>query len=151
MHIAFTDSTVSISTPGYIKKMLKRFRPNYHSPAHRPATTPGKYTILIYRRIQLAKVNKSPPLSSTKTTELQAIVVTLLYYARAVGSTLLPISNEIASQQASPTANVMAAGNRALSYAAGQSTNAIIYHASVLSLSLSCSLCRWCLLFPRQS
>jgi hypothetical protein len=56
----------------------------------------------------------------------------------------------------------MAAANRALSYVAGHSTNAIIYHASdmilfsrvdasYLSRSASCSLCRWCLLFPRQS
>ncbi len=130
MHIAFTSSSVSISMPGYIEKMLKRFRPIYLFTAHRPAKTPGKYTVPIYRRIQLAKVDKSPPLSSTEKNELQAIVGTLLYYARAVDPTLLPISNKIASQQTSPTANVIAAANRALSYAAGHIINAIIYHAS---------------------
>jgi hypothetical protein len=98
MHIAFDEHSVSISMPGYITKMLKRFRPTYFSPSHRPATTPGKYTVAVYRRIQLAKVDTSPSLSPTETTELQAIVGTLLYYARAVDPTLLPISNEIASQ-----------------------------------------------------
>ncbi len=109
------------------------FRPTYLS-SYRPATTPGKYTIPVYRRIQLAKVDTSPPLSPTETTELQEIVSTLLYYARAVDPALLPISNEIASQQASPTAEGMAAANKALSYAAGHSTNAIIYHASDMIL-----------------
>jgi hypothetical protein len=134
MHITFDDHSVSISMPGYITKMLKRFRPTYLSASHRPATTPGKYTVPVYRRIQLAKVDTSPPLSATETTELQAIVGTLLYYARAVDPTLLPISNEIASQQASPTTKVMAAANRALSYAAGHSTNTIVYYASDMIL-----------------
>ena len=106
--------------------MLKRFRPSYLSSSHRPATTPGKYTVPVYCRIQIAKVDTSPPLSPTQTTELQAIVGTLLYYARAVDPTLLPISNEIASQQATPTTKVMAAANRALSYAAGHSDNTIV-------------------------
>ena len=141
--------------------MLKRFRPTYLSASHRPATTTGKYTVPVYRRIQLAKVDTSPPLSPTETTELQAIVGTLLYYARAVDPTRLPISNEIASQQASPTTKVVAAANRALSYAAGHSTNTIVYYASDMILFshvdasyLSRShapICRWCLLLSWRS
>jgi hypothetical protein len=39
MHISFTPTSVSISMPCYIDKMLKRFCP--HLPTHRPSQTPG--------------------------------------------------------------------------------------------------------------
>jgi hypothetical protein len=119
MHISFTPTSVSISMPGYIDKMLKRFRPHYRLPTHRPAQTPGRYTIPVYSKVQYANVDDSPPLAPDQRTELQAIIGTLLYYARAVDPTLLPIANELAYQQASSTVRVLKATNRALSYAAG--------------------------------
>jgi hypothetical protein len=64
-----------------------------------------------------------------KTQPIQAIVGTILYYARAVDPTLLPIANEIASQQAVPTQAVLKAANRVLSYCAAHLNNAITYHA----------------------
>jgi hypothetical protein len=129
MDIAFTPSSVSISMPGYIEKMLQRFRPNYLLPSHRPAHTPGKYTTPVFRRIQHVEIDDSPTLSPSQTKELQAIVGTLLYYARAVDPTLLPIANELASQQATPTTKALTAANQALSYCAGHKTNSITYHA----------------------
>jgi hypothetical protein len=111
MDIQFTPSTVTLSMPGYIEKMLKRFRPNYLLPSHRPSRTPGKYTISVYRRIQYVEIDDSPPLSPSQKTELQAIVGTILYYARAVDPTLLPIANELASQQATPTTKALTAAN----------------------------------------
>ncbi len=61
--------------------------------------------------------------------QLQAIIGTLLYYARAVDPTLLPIANELASQQANATRRIFNAANRALSYCAAHSDNQITYHA----------------------
>jgi hypothetical protein len=69
--------------PGYIEKALQRFRPHYVLPNHRAAATPRKYHAAIYPRIQLVKEDKSPLLTPTQRTEIQAIVGTLLYYARA--------------------------------------------------------------------
>jgi hypothetical protein len=96
MDITFTPSSVSISMPGYIEKMLQRVRLNYLLPSHRPSHTPGKYTIPVFRRIQHVDIDDSPTLSPAQTKELQAIVGTLLYYARSVDPTLLPIANELA-------------------------------------------------------
>ena len=35
--------TVSLSMPGYVTKILQRFRPQYLLPGHRPAKNPGRY------------------------------------------------------------------------------------------------------------
>ncbi len=114
--------------PGYIDKILKRFCPHYRLPTHRPAQTPGRYTIPVYSKIQYANVDDSPSLAPDQRTELQAIIGTLLYYARAVDPTLLPIANELASQQASPTVRVFKAINRALSYAAGNPSKCTTFY-----------------------
>jgi hypothetical protein len=42
MDTKFTPSTVTLSMPGYIEKMLKRFRLNYLLPSRRPSRTRGK-------------------------------------------------------------------------------------------------------------
>jgi hypothetical protein len=65
MNISFTSTSVNLSMPGYIKKALQRFRPQYLLPTRRAAATPGKYHDAIYPRIQLATVDKSPLLTPT--------------------------------------------------------------------------------------
>ena len=111
--------------------MLTRFRPQYLDTKHRPAQTPGRHIVPVYGRKspQLTSVDNSPRLPPESITELQAIIGTLLYYARAVDPSLLPISNELASKQAQPTTAVMNAANRALSYCAGRPNMATTYHA----------------------
>jgi hypothetical protein len=136
MNISFGPDRVTLSMPGYIDKALQRFRPHYLLPTHRAAATPGKYHAAIYPRIQLVKEDKSPLLTPTQRTEIQAIVGTLLYYARAVDPSLLPIANEIASQQANPTQKVLTAANRALSYASSRRDNCITYYACDMHLFL---------------
>ena len=136
MKISFTPTSVSLSMPEYITKALQRFRPQYLLPTHRAAATPGKYHAAVYPRIQLVKEDRSPLLTPAQRTEIQAIVGTLLYYARAVDPSLLPIANEIASQQANPTQKVLTAANRALSYASARQNNCITYHACDMVLFL---------------
>ena len=84
--------------PGYVQKMLQRFRPQYLLPGHRHPRTPGIYIAPSFSK-QPPKVfvDKSAKLSPTLVTELQAIIGTLLYYARAVDPTLLPIANDLMS------------------------------------------------------
>jgi hypothetical protein len=132
MNIAFDrpNKTVSISMPGYVQKMLQRFRPQYLLPGHRHPRTPGVYIAPSFsKKPPEVFVDKSAKLSPTLITELQAIIGTLLYYARAVDPTLLPIANELASQQANATRRILNAANRALSYCAAHRSNRIIYHA----------------------
>ncbi len=82
----------------------------------------------MYSKVQYANVDDSPTLAPEQRTELQAIIGTLLYYARAVDPTLLPIANELASQQASPTVRTLKAVNCALSYAAGNPNKCTIFY-----------------------
>jgi hypothetical protein len=112
--------------PGYVTKMLQRFRPQYLLPSHRSPRTPGRYIPPSYTPgPQVTFVDKT--LNPTLITELQAIIGTLLYYARAVDPTLLTISNELASQQAQPTQRILKAANRALSYCVTRHQNALVY------------------------
>jgi hypothetical protein len=83
MSISFNRDlkTVSLAMPGYVTKMLQRFRPQYLLPGHRPAKTPGRYIAPSYTSApQVVFVDKSEKLSPTLITELQAIIGTLLYY-----------------------------------------------------------------------
>jgi len=115
--------------------MLQRFRPQYLLPGHRPPKTPGVYIVPSFsKKPQTIFIDRSEKLSPTLVTELQAIIGTLLYYARAVDPTLLPIANELASQQANATRRILNAANRALSYCAAFSNNQIIYHACDMAL-----------------
>jgi hypothetical protein len=101
----------------------------YHS-GHRPPRTPGVYIAPSFsKKPQTVFIDRSEKLSLALITELQAIIGTLLYYARAVDPTLLPIANELASQQANATRRILNAANRALSYCAAFSNNQIVYHA----------------------
>ncbi len=115
MHIAFKTArtAVTIPMPGYIHKMLTHFRPQFFDKAHRPAKTPDRYIVPVYGRKlpQLTSVDDSPRLPPESITELQAIIGTLLYYARAVDPSLLPIADELASKQAKPTTAVMNAAS----------------------------------------
>ena len=88
------------------------------------------------REPQLAPIDSSAPLSAAQKLEIQGIVGTALYYARAVDPTLLPVANELASQQANPTLKVQQAANRFLSYCSAQRDNQITYHACDMALHI---------------
>jgi hypothetical protein len=137
MSISFdhVQHTVSLSMPGYVTKMLQRFRPQYLLPGHRAAKNPGRYIPPSYTSgPQVVFVDNTEKLSPTLITELQAIIGTLLYSARAVDPTLLTISNELASQQAQLTQRILKAANRALSYCSANHQNALLYHACDMTL-----------------
>jgi hypothetical protein len=95
------------SMPEYVKKMLQRFRPQYLLPGDRPPRTPGVYIApSLSKKPQTVFIDRLEKLSPALVTELQAIIGTLLYYARAVDPTLLPIANKLASQQANASRRV---------------------------------------------
>jgi hypothetical protein len=53
-----------------------------------------------------------------------------------VNPSLLPIANEIASQQANPTQKVLTAANRVLNYVSTRQNNCITYYACDMHLFL---------------
>jgi hypothetical protein len=136
MKISSSPDRASLSMPGYINKALQRFRPQNFFPTHQVAATPGKYHAPVYPRIQFVKEDKSPLLTPTQRTEIQVIVGTLLYYARAADPCILPIANEIASQQANPTQELLTTANRVLIYVSARQNNCITYYASDMHVFL---------------
>jgi hypothetical protein len=74
--------------PGYVTKALARFE---HSPEGRSQHAPSAWSKPLYSSApQLAKEeDTSAKLDSAEITRLQAIIGTLLFYARAIDSTML--------------------------------------------------------------
>ena len=97
----YVNRTCDVSMPGYVERMLHRF--NHATPANRE-DAPHDYTKPNYGcKQQLATTDEAPRLDEAGKKRIQEIVGTLLYYARAVDSTLLPALNTIAAQQANAT------------------------------------------------
>jgi hypothetical protein len=119
---------ITISMPGYIIKLLERFKEWAGS---RCASTPGIYRAPVYgSKVQLASVDDSLPLSASDTKILQEIVGGFLYYARAVDPVLLTAVGDISSSQANPTELVKDMAVRLLQYARAFPNNEIVYRKS---------------------
>ena len=116
--------------PSYISTLLLRFPPQTAR-----ASTPSLYYPPTYgSHIQLATTDASPLLCPAEKTHVQAIVGSLLYYARAVDPTMLPAVTAVASAQATPTQNVLQQAQRLLAYAATYPDNKIVYNKSDMIL-----------------
>ena len=98
----YRNKKVHVSMPGYVKKALTRFQ---HKQPSRLQNSPHKHVAPVYGAVaQYAQPdNASPLLNKADKTFVQAVTGTLLYYARAVDSTILTMLNAIATQQAAPT------------------------------------------------
>ena len=100
----YVARTCDISMPGYIDRALQRFN---HKQPLRPQNSPHKWQRPNYSaKVQFApKPDNTPVLNSTDTTPIQEVLGTLLFYARAVDSTMLKALGTIATHQASPAAH----------------------------------------------
>ena len=97
----YEERTVGISMPVYIKKALLKFS---HAVPSKPQDQPYKHTPIVYgAKQQFATEDTSPKLDKQQIKTVQNIVGTLLYYARAVDSTMAAALSTIASQQANGT------------------------------------------------
>ena len=119
--------------PGYIDKVV-----HHHDSNNLPApSTPHPYNIPVYgRQRQLAPViDSTPPLNPQRKKRIQAVVGSLLYYARAIDGSLLPALNEISATQANPTVLTEQKLNHLLAYAKHHSKHVKLrYHASDVCL-----------------
>ena len=91
--------TLTISMPGYMQKMLVRFKHeppprNQYSPYQSRPEKCGK------NEDDTIPVNNSPLLNKKRKKVVQQVIGTCLYYARAVDCTILPAISSIASTQA---------------------------------------------------
>jgi hypothetical protein len=129
----YDKHTVDISMPGYIERALLRFaHPHPPKPQHSPhAWTKPNYG---------AKTQFAPPddtsdeLPATDKTRIQEIIGVLLFYGRAVDSTIITALGTIASQQASPTAKTMKSVLQTLDYCASHPNAVVRFNASDMIL-----------------
>jgi hypothetical protein len=94
----YKQRTVDISMPGYIQKALTRFE---HPAPNRAQHSPYKCSTPQYgAKIQYSEAaDTTNPLHPKETKKLQEIIGTLLYYGRAVDSTMLVALGTLASAQ----------------------------------------------------
>ena len=100
----YDKNYVDVSMPDYIQKLLVKH-------LHLIPTKPQYSSFLVTPYIPLKKgqhqyaptPDESALLSAPETTRIQQIIGSLLYYARAIDSTILPALKILAQSQASPT------------------------------------------------
>jgi hypothetical protein len=111
----YINRTCDISIPGYIERALQRFQ---HPIPQRPQHAPHAWVKPHYgAKTQYAPLaDTSPPLDAADTKRLQEVLGTLLFYARAIDSTMLAAIGSIASQQAKGTKATMEATIQLLNY-----------------------------------
>ena len=82
------------------------------------------------------KEDNSPLLLPKQTKYVQQIVGSLLYYVRAVDSTILPALNQISRQQANPTQQTLAKCHQLLDYYNTYKNTSVCFHASDMILEV---------------
>ena len=125
---------VDISMPQYIDKVLLHHQ---HKP-HKPMNTPHHYNTPAFgAKTQFA----TPPDSSqllppTRKRRIQAVVGSLLYYARAIDSSILPALNEISASQSNPTLATEKKIDHLLSFVQHHKNTKVRFHASNMCLHI---------------
>jgi hypothetical protein len=131
----YVNRTCDVSMPGYIERALQRFQ---HSvPASHEVSPHACKAIKYGAKTQYAPIpSDMPALDTSDTKRIQEVLGTLLYYARAVNSTMLVAIGELATQQTSGTKQTMEALNQLLNYAASNSDATIRFIASDMLLAI---------------
>ncbi len=102
----YTNRKAHIHMQGYIQKALTRFK---HQTTDKIQNSPHPNAILqCGAKTQYAKDKEiSPKLSKEETKYIQAVEGTLLYYIRAVDTTILTTLSSFATEQAKPMQETM--------------------------------------------
>jgi hypothetical protein len=131
----YTHHTVDISMPGYVAKALDRFQ---HHAIGNPQHSPHAWQKPQYgTQPQLTPAHDdSAILPKPELTRIQEIVGTLLFYGRAIDSTMLVALGTIASKQTRGTKSTAQAVTQLLNYAAAHPDATIRYHASDMCLHI---------------
>ena len=130
---------VDISMPKYNPALLKKLQ--YKTSKH-PEYSPHHYNPIIYGckgTQQMATQDKSSgstTLPKEKIRYVQSVVGSLLYYARAVDSSILPALNDISKQQASPTQHTLEQCQRILNYVNTYQDVRVRFYASDMILNI---------------
>jgi len=130
----YINRHVTTNMPGYIREALTKYQ---HPHPTEPQHSPYKATTIHYgAKVQRVEEDKSPPLTPDQIKRVQKIVGTLLYYGRAVDSTLLTALSAIAARQSKGTHAVAEACHQLLDYVATHPDAGIRYHACDMILAV---------------
>jgi hypothetical protein len=120
----YRNRTCDISMPGYVSNVLSKSQ--HDAPKH-PQHTPY---------IDVTPVYGSKTQYSMQCLNIQKVTGSVLYYTRAVDSTILMPLNDIATEQTKATEKTQAVTNQLLYYLATHSDATIRYHASDMILHI---------------
>ena len=128
----YKDGYVDIGMPGYIDDLLKKLGYKRRKLQY----APHEYNIPVYgQKVQFVQdPDRTDKCDKKETTKVQSIVGSLLYYSRAIDSTMLPALNEVSISQSSPTKKVLEKCYRLLDYASTYPDTQIRYFASDMVL-----------------
>ena len=120
---------------GYIKKTLIRFG---HTPPNKPQLQPHPHTVPTYgATIQYAKhIDQSSKATKEQQKYIQQVIGVLLYYGRAVDSTILVALSSLASAQAAPTEYTMELIKWLLDYIVTNPEAILTYESSDMILAV---------------
>ena len=138
-HIDYNKTTreICIDLHAYIAKMLVRHYPNGPPPRQK---SPAVYKQQDYGKPgpQFAEEpDSSPRLPDPLVKHIQKVVGSLLYFAVALDTTILPAVTAIASAQAHPTRAVLEALDHLVGYVAYNQHNKVVFRAS--SMRMHCA------------
>ncbi len=121
--------------PGYIENTLIRF---HHELPNKPQLQPHPHMLLTYSAtVQYAKANNvSPSATNTEGKYIFHVIGVLLYYGRAVDSTILVSLSSLAAAQSKPTAHTLSLVKRLLDYAATNPDTILTYKKSNIILTV---------------
>ena len=130
----YVNHHVTLSMPGYVERALQRFRhPKPTRSEHSPHTWNHPYN---GAKVQYSPDPDNSPFldAANKKTDVQEVLGTFLFYARAVDVTLLKAIGSLATQQPNPTETTMEGIVKLLNYAALHPDAKLRYHASGMIL-----------------
>jgi hypothetical protein len=131
----YDKRTCDVSMPGYIERALQRFQ---HPLPSKSEPSPHDCEPIHYgaKKQYAVPPDTSPALDASDTKRIQEVLGTLLYYARAVDSTMLAAIGELATQQTAGTKQTMEALTKLLNYAASHPEATIRFIASDMLLAI---------------
>ena len=135
----YSKQYVDISMPGYIERCIQCFAPHLSThPPPKPQHAPQEWTKPKYgAKTQFTPPpDTTPPLSASAKTVIQEVVSTILYYARAIDSTVLVALGTIGTQQSKPSTKTQKAIDHLLHYVATHPDATVRFYASNMILNL---------------
>ena len=131
----YVNRTCDVSMPGYIERALLRFQ---HVARHMPEHSPHPWQKPNYgAKTQFAPLpDKAPALDALDKTRILEVLGTLLFYARAVDSTMLTAIGELATEQSQATKVTMEKLAQLLNYCASHPDATVRFTASDMILAV---------------